>query len=189
VPLGPIDPDAGERQTLDEIRDWHRGTVEALVEQRASVARAIREGSAVTARFATKTEADLEGYFDVQQRELERLTMLNLVASAEASIKDDYFHRVRKNLKDPLSRAYQNWYKELSAAKKRRPDFDEGGILEVLKEAHVMDNHVVGRYRVCLKTRHWVGHGRNWDKPVEEDQLDPDDVYDRANALLRAMPI
>jgi len=189
MPLGPIDPDTGERQTLDEIRTWHRGMTEALVNQRASVTRAIREGSAVTARFATMTEADLDGYFDIHQRELDRLTMLNLVASAEASIKDDYFHRVRKNLKDPLSRAYQNWHKKLSPAKKQRPDFDEGGILDVLKEAQVMNNHIVGRYRECLRPRHWVGHGRNWDKPVEVDQLDPDDVYDRAGALLQAMPV
>ncbi|MBC7785587.1 MAG: hypothetical protein H7144_17280 [Burkholderiales bacterium] len=188
MPLGPIDPDTGERQTLDEIREWHRGMIEALVEQRTSVTRAIREGLAVTTRFATMTDADFDGYFDVQQRELERLTMLNLVASAEASIKDDFFHRVRKNLKDPLSRAYQNWYKELSPGKKRRPDFDEGGILQVLKDVRVMNSHVVEGYRECLRPRHWFGHGRNWDKPVEVDRLDPDDVYDRADALLRAMP-
>jgi hypothetical protein len=188
VPLGPIDPDTGERQTLDEIRDWQRGMVEALVDQRALVARAIREGSAVTTRFATMPEADLDGYFDIQQRELERLTMLNLVASAEASIKDDYFHRVRKHLKDPLSRAYQNWCKKLPATKRRRPDFDKGGILEVLKGAKVMQDHIVREYRECLRTRHWVGHGRNWEKPEEVDELDPDDVYDRASALLQAMP-
>ena len=51
-----------------------------------------------------------------------------------------------------------------------------------------MDNHIVTRYRECLDARHWVGHGRYWDKPVEVDRLDPDAVYDRANALLKAMP-
>lgn len=52
----------------------------------------------------------------------------------------------------------------------------------------MVDNHIVGRYRACLKPRHWVGHGRYWAKPVEVDRLDPDEIYDRANALLQAMP-
>jgi hypothetical protein len=51
-----------------------------------------------------------------------------------------------------------------------------------------MDNNIVGQYRECLRARHWVGHGRYWARPVEVDRLDPDDVYDRADALLRAMP-
>ncbi len=188
MPLPPVLPDIGERQTLAEILDWYRGIVEALVEQRAAVLHAIQSGTAVAARFFGLDQAGLDAYFDAQRRELERLTMLNLVASAEASIKDDYFHRVRRRLKDGLSRAYRDWHKTLSKARKRRPDFDEGGILDVLKETGVMDNHVVGRYRECLRPRHWVGHGRNWATPVEIDRLDPDDVFDRCNALLNAIP-
>jgi hypothetical protein len=51
-----------------------------------------------------------------------------------------------------------------------------------------IDNHIVGRFRECLPVRHWVGHGRYWDKPHAVDRFDPDDIYDRANAQLRAMP-
>jgi len=142
VPLPPVLPVIGERQTLTEILDWYRGMVEALVDQRAAVLHAIQSGSAVSARFFGMDQAGLDAYFDAQRRELDRLTMLNLVASAEASIKDDYFHRVRRKLKDKLSRAYRKWHKTLPKTKKRRPDFDEGGILELLKETGVMDNHV-----------------------------------------------
>ncbi len=188
MPLPPLDPEIGERQTLDEIRNWYRGMVEALVDQRAAVMRAIQNGTPVAARFLGLTQAGIDAYFDAQRQELDRLATLNLVASAEASIKDDYFHRVGKQLKDSLSRAYQQWYRDLSAPKKRRPDFDEGGILDVLKDAQVMNNHIVGNYRECLRPRHWVGHGRNWETPVEIDRLDPDDVYDRCDGLLRAIP-
>ena len=41
MPLPPIDPETAEPQTLDEIRDWHRGIVNAVVDQRASVQHAI----------------------------------------------------------------------------------------------------------------------------------------------------
>lgn len=85
-PLGDPEP-----QTLDAILDWHRGVVDALNEQRATVHTAIRTGSHVGPRFIGMTEVDV-------------------------------------------------------------------------------DDH------------------RYWNKPVEVDQLDPDEVYDRANALLQAIP-
>ena len=175
-----------EPQTLNEILDWHRGIVEALTDQRASVQMAIQTGLPAAPRFVGMTEADVDHHYDAQRRELDRLTVLNLVASAEASIKIDYRRRVKQNLKDPLSVAYRKWHKTLSDAKKRRLDFDR--MLGVLKDAKVMDNHVVGKYGECLRARHWLGHGRYWTKPVEVDQLDPDEVYDRANALLQALP-
>jgi hypothetical protein len=187
LPVGDRPPEP-EPQTLDEILDWHRGIVEALNDQRASVQTAIRTGLPVSPRFVGMTEAEVDYHYDFQQRELDRLTVLNLVASAEASIKIDYFRRVDERLKDPLSVAYRKWHKTLSAAKKRRPNFDEDGILDVLKDAKVMDNHIVGNYRECLQARHWLGHGRHWGKPVVVDKFDPDEVYDRANALLQSLP-
>jgi hypothetical protein len=180
--------ETAEVQTLDEIRDWHRDIVDALLGQRASVQHAIRAGLTVAPRFFGMTEADVDGWYDGRRRELDRLTVLNLAASVEATVKVDYFRRVGGKLKDPLARAYRNWHRALSAKKQLRPDFDEGGILKVLKKAQVMDNNVVGQYRECLRARHWVAHGRYWTKPVEVERFDPDDVYDRASALLQAMP-
>ena len=188
MPVPPTQYETAERQTLGEILDWHHGVVEAVVEQRASVQRAIRDGSPVTARFLTMTEADVDAYFDAQRRELDRLTVLNLVASAEATITADYFRRVREKRKDPLARAYQAWHKTLSSKKQLRPDFDEAGILSVLKQTRVLDNNIIGQFRECLQARHWLGHGRRWDRPMAIDRLDPDDVCDRARALLVAMP-
>jgi hypothetical protein len=188
MPLPSIDHETAEPQTLDEILYWHGGIVEALIDYRASVQRAIRSGSAVSARYVGMTDGDVDVHYDAQRSELDRLTILNLVASAEATIKNDFIRRVGGKLKDPLAKAYRDWHKTLSVKKKIRPDFDEGGILRVLKETKVMDNNIVGQFRECLQARHWVGHGRNFDKPDAIDRLDPDDVYDRANALLKALP-
>lgn len=184
MPVPPIDPTA-EPQTLDEILDWHRGIADALISQRATLLNAIRTKAPVSARFVGMTESEIEAYFDAQRRELDRLTVLNLVASAEATIRLDYFGRLK--LKDDLSQKYRAWHKSLSGKKQLRPDFDEGGILDQLKDANVMDNHIIGRFRECLHTRHWVGHGRYWAKPAGVDRLDPSEVYSRANALLTAL--
>ncbi|HUY91765.1 MAG TPA: hypothetical protein VMV10_23685 [Pirellulales bacterium] len=188
MPFPAVVQPSAEPQTLDEILDWHRGIVDALIEQRVSVQTAIRRGLAVAPRFVGMTERDVDIHYDAQRRELDRLTVLNLVASAEATIKLDYFRRVNERLKDSLSRAYREWHNRLSAKQRRRPDFDERGILDVLKGAGVMDNHIVGRYRECLHVRHWLGHGRYWAKPAQVEQLDPDEVFDRANKLLQAIP-
>jgi len=134
------------------------------------------------------TAGDIDAYYGAQRRELDRLTVLNLVASAEAKIKGDYFRRVGDKLKDTLSIAYRTWHGTLSPQKQLRPDFDESGILDLLKQTGVMDNHIIGRYRECLRARHWVGHGRYWAKPAEVDRLDPVEVYLRSDALLRALP-
>ena len=73
------------------------------------------------------TEGDVDAHYDAQRRELDRLTILNLVASAEGTVKVDYFRRVDEKLKDALSLAYRQWHKTLSAKKQLRPDFDDGG--------------------------------------------------------------
>ena len=160
-----------------------------LVEQHGSVQHAIRHGSSVAPRFVGMTEAEVDAHYDADRRELDRLTVLNLVASAEGTLKVDYFRRVMEKRKDvAVEEAYRKWHKTLSAKKQLRPDFDVGGILEVLKETKMMDNNIIGRFRECLRARHWVGHGRYWSKPAEVDALDPDEVYDRADAVLQAMP-
>ena len=51
-----------------------------------------------------------------------------------------------------------------------------------------MDNNIVGQYRECLAARHWVGHGRRWEKPIAVERFDPDDVYDRCDKLLQSLP-
>ena len=135
MPVPLINHATAEPQTLDEIRDWHRGIVDALVDQRTSVQHAIRTGSAIAWRFLGMTEADVDAHYDVQRRELDRLTALNLVASTEAAIKVDYFRRVGGKLKDPLARAYRKFHSTLSAKKQLRPDFDADGILKVLKKS------------------------------------------------------
>ena len=188
MPYPPIDPPAAERQSLDQIRAWHRDVADALRDRRAAIQRSIRDGATdVPPQFAGMTEADVDQHHDHVRDELDRLTVLNLVASGEASIRVDYARRAGGKGKGPLSVTYRAWHRALTDRKQRRPDFDEGGILDELRSAGVVDNHLIGRFRECLRPRHWVGHGRYWDRPAEVDKLDPDEVYDRVRALLVAL--
>jgi hypothetical protein len=187
MPIPRLQDETAEPQSLHEIRDWHRCVADSLVIHRGEVLRAIRDHSLTAPRFIGLTEEEVHVYFEAQRRELDRLTVLNLVASAEAAIRIDFYRRVKNRLKDTLSRAYRKWFKKLSGKKQLCPDFDEKGILHVLKKSEIMDNQTIGLFRECLQARHWVGHGRFWAKPVTMDRLDPDDVYSRANAVLQAL--
>lgn len=125
MPLAPIVPPSAEPQTLDEVLDWQRGVVDALSDRRAIAKAAILTGVPVAARFIGMGVREIEAFHESELRELARLTVLNLVASAEATIKIDYFRRVRDKQKDALSVAYRDWHKTLSNKKRDRPNFDE----------------------------------------------------------------
>jgi len=103
MPLPAIPHQTAERQTLAGILDWRLGLIEALSDQRRFVQQAIRRNLMVLPRFVGMTDADVDDHYDAQRRELDRLTVLNLVASAEATMNVDYFRRVRGKLKDPLA--------------------------------------------------------------------------------------
>lgn len=117
--------------------------------------------------------------------------MLNYVASAEATVKVYYFRRVGGiggKWRDRSSKVLRDWHKKLSGRKQLQPDFDRDGILDILKNAGAVPNHVIGQFRECLQFRHWVAHGRFWGKPAVADRLDIEDVYARAAALIQALP-
>lgn len=188
MPLLSAEHPQSERQTLDEIFDWYLGMTESLVAHRAVVRDALLSTPATPEpRFVFFTEAEVDQYFAEQKGELDRLTCVNLVGSAEGSIRLDFARRVIGKLTDPLSGSYQAWYATLSAGKQAHPDFDDNGILERLKDAKVLDNNLVGRFRECLKPRHWVAHGRYWAKHANVDRLTPDLVLQRASDLLSAL--
>lgn len=138
MPAPRLPDETAEPQTLDEIREWHQGVLEALLAHRASVQLAIRENQPVAPQYVGMTADDVDAHYQSQRRELDRLTVLNLVASAEGTIRVDFFRRIKDKQKDRLSKKYRKWYKTLSKKKQRRPDFDDGGILQQLKDADVL---------------------------------------------------
>lgn len=191
MPAPDPEDETAEPQTLDQIIDWYRDTADALAARRAAVLEAVRSGTAVPERYATLTEDELAARYAGQVLELDRLTVLNLVACAEAGVRLDFRRRVKGRLKDPLSKAYRKWAKALPKKKRKRPDFEgEDGLLQQLKAADALGpggKQLVGRFRECLPPRHWVAHGRYWARPVGLNAFNPEDVYARATALLTAL--
>ena len=180
-----------EVRTIDQMMQWRDGVSESMARHRSLVLRATDASEDAGARFVGKTAAEVRQYFEALRLETDRFVVLGLIAAGEAVVRRDYDRRVGRpgrKLKDVLSAAYRLFHGELGASQKERPPFDKGGILDELKAANVIDNQIVGRFRECLPARHWVAHGRYDDRPEAVDRFPPEVVYERVDALIRALP-
>lgn len=175
-------------QSIDDIRDWYEGIVESLVLHRAFVHAALRSGGTAEPRFVGMSAGDVDAFFIAQRQNLDQLTIINLVASAEAELRKDYKKRVESNFKDALSKAYVYFHRSLGSTQRARPPFDGGGVLEHLKQSGTVAAHLVTNFRDVLRLRHWIAHGRYWSQPLANAVYIPDDVYRTITALLTALP-
>ena len=123
-------PDAP--QSIDAVLDWHEGMAQSLERHRAAVLASLAAGLGTEARFQSMLPGEVDDYFDAQRRNLDLLTVLDVVASAEAALRIDYRARLQRKRRDALSVAYRAYHKALAPAKKVRPNSDEDGILDVL---------------------------------------------------------
>ncbi|MCY2933546.1 MAG: hypothetical protein NT172_05205 [Planctomycetota bacterium] len=176
-----------ETQTLAEIIDWYDGISRALALQISAARSSSLNATNLYPRLFGMTEQELETYQDHQLAELDRLTVFSLVASVEAEIRLDFERRIIARLKDALSDKYRKWHGSLKNRKRRRPDFDEVGILGIMKRSGVIDAHLIGEFRECLRARHWIGHGRYFQRPAQMEKLDPYEVCSRGNRLLQSL--
>jgi len=174
-------------QSIDDIRDWYEGVVESLVHHRAAVHNALRIGGMTEPRFVGMAAGDIDAFFVAQRNNLDQLAIMNLVASAEASLLMDFKRRVEGNFKDRLSKAYAMHHRTLPLGQKVRPPLDHG-ILEQLKAAGVVPAHFVSRFRDVLRLRHWIAHGRYWAQPLANRAYLPDEAYHTIATLLAALP-
>ncbi|MFI5378090.1 MAG: hypothetical protein ACHRHE_02175 [Tepidisphaerales bacterium] len=175
-------------QTIDEVRDWYENMDQCVLSHRVAVLASARAGLLpANTRFFAMALDEIEDFYRSQRKELEQLTVLALMASAEASIRADYANRLKKGRSDPLSKAYAALHRNLDARFRNRPSLNDH-IVETLKAAAVIPNHLVGNFRDALLLRHWLAHGRYWAVDLGRNTYAPDDIYRTIAAFLSAMP-
>lgn len=167
-----------ERLTGPELLEWHHGVLVALGEREQRV---LMGAAALTDEFLAMTPEEVSASFDDQRDELDSLTMLGLLAAAEADLRVDYLTRVFERKKDDVSRAFRDLYKE--SATRVRLDED---LLEIWLQ-HAPCKKEVGDFRGALKLRHWLAHGRYWP-PKLGRSYDADDVFLLIRALFAVLP-
>ena len=135
----------------------------------------------LAARFLGSTASEVDQTFESQRVELELLTMLVLLTTAEAILRIDFQERVQKRLKDTLSRKYR----EIWRIRKDRVRLDDDLLSALMKEADPPS--VVSEFRAALKLRNWLAHGRHW-QPKLGRNYSAGHVFDICTAIVTALP-
>jgi hypothetical protein len=172
-----------QRQSIAQVRDWYEATAESILAHRGAILEALRLGHIVSVRFFGLTAEEIDRKFAQQREELDNLSILNLMTSAEATVRDDYHERVKNRYRDRLSQAYRTYHRNLSAFQKRHPPLDDG-ILEVLRTTELVAAHYIGDFRDMLRLRQWLAHGRWWILNLGKSSYAFDDVYRTVDTLL-----
>lgn len=158
---------ASERRRFRLVFRGHRATGELDVD--------------LVARFLGSNESEVDQSFENQRMELELLTMLVLLTTAEAILRIDFHKRVQNRLKDPLSRKYREIWRTRKDKVRLVQD-----LLEAVKE-EVHQPSVVSDFRSALKLRDWLAHGRHWHPKLGRN-YSPGHVFDISRAIVNALP-
>jgi hypothetical protein len=180
--------DAKSNPDLSAVWTWYEFQLQLIASERRRFRLVFRGQMArreldvgLGARFLGSNESEVDQSFQNQRMELELLTMLVLLTTAEAILRIDFRKRVQKRLKDTLSRKYREIWR--TRKDQVRLDLD---LLEALKE-EVAQLSVVSDFRAALRLRNWLAHGRHWHPKLGRN-YSPGLVFDISRAVVNALP-
>jgi hypothetical protein len=142
---------SGEHQSFDDIAA-HRCLLEQATRDYFS-----HRSAAFCAQFATASAAEIAEALAQTLREIERTSILSLLAAIEAAFRVDYFERVYLKRKDPVSRACR----ALHARKAQAVKLDEDLLTLWLHHGQAAKGFIAD-LRSAFHVRHWLAHGRYW---------------------------
>ncbi|RKZ48958.1 MAG: hypothetical protein DRR08_31340 [Candidatus Parabeggiatoa sp. nov. 2] len=124
---------SGEQLSLTKIWKWYEETEQAIDIYQQEVTHALVSGKCVSKTFSGMTRKDINPYFFQHKKELEQLVSLNLMASAEASLRLDYLRRVLRGRKkkNKIDKIFKDLYNQKGNRANLRDD-----ILEMWKTVH-----------------------------------------------------
>ncbi len=115
--------------------------------------------------YTTQTAAKFFGYapeeiqseLEARIAELDATCAFTLLADLEATFKIDYLQRCYKKKKEPISRAFRDFYDEVGSSISLNRQ-----ILPAWKEHHPEFKAVIGAINAAINYRDWMAHGRYW---------------------------
>jgi hypothetical protein len=165
-----------EGQSLAEIAEYHNDAVDALTVFLQSLWQQKHP------RFLFTSRAQFNELLRRRVEETSLRSSLAILAAVEAALRNDYGFRATKQRKDPLSRAFRVIYR----TKGERVRFDED-LLDLWVQHHPGLRRLVGELRAALHFRHWLAHGRSWERPVQ-GRFDYLSIYNLAEVMFANSP-
>jgi len=133
-------------------------------------------------RFLGLTPAEFQDLVSTRIDETELRSSLAMLALLEAKLRIDFRTRVKQRRKDPLSKAFRSFGKQ-SGQKIR---FDD--LLDLWSLHHPRFRRILSEFRATLHLRHWLAHGRYWEKP-SHGRFDYFAIYSLSEVILTAFPL
>lgn len=166
-----------EGQSLAEIAEYHNDAVDSLTYFLQPLLQQKNP------RFLGYTLTEFKGLLLSRIEETDLRSSLATLAAVEAALRVDFLLRVTQRRKDPLSRSFRDIYKK----KGERAQFDED--LLDLWATHYPDlKRLVSELRAALHFRHWLAHGRYWERPAH-GRFDYVSLYTLAELMLGNFPL
>jgi len=117
-------------------------------------------------------------------RELETQSSFFTLATIEAWLVIDYQTRVRKRLKDPLSKYFRQHDQEFIGHITLNND-----IFNAWQQHHPELKRDIGILKGAMEYRHWLAHGRHWSPKFPKHQYDFVSVYHMATTIENEFPL
>ncbi len=166
-----------ENLSLAEIAEHHED-IEFALRTTFSASQPLTQS-----RFASDTTADIQSRLNECLQENETGTILQLLASLEASLRIDYLQRCYKKKKDRLSREFRSMYRQKGV----RVSLEEE-ILDLWKVNSSVPPQIISDLRSAFRYRHWLAHGRYWS-PRLGGRFDYFAIYTLAQQVYDSFPL
>lgn len=177
---------SAKEQSLGDVWNWYEFQRSLIGEEKARVAASMASYEGLsTSRYVGKTREELDADFAYQAAELGQVTMLGMLACAEAALRVDFIEKVSNKRKDPVSRGFWNVY-HAQGMEKIRLDED---ILDTWRDrgGESRIKRAVAEFKGALGLRHWLAHGRYWKPKLgRANGYDAVDVFDICAELLQS---
>ncbi|CUX48971.1 hypothetical protein CFBP6626_15245 [Agrobacterium tumefaciens] len=139
-------------------------------------------GPRYVVRWAMMTPPEVTSRFKNRLSEFELTSSLALMSGIEALFRIDYANRVGQRLRDPLSRAFRELYKDQQTRIRL-----EDQILDLWRDHTSVNRQDVSSLKSAFKYRHWLAHGRYWT-PKLGQQYRYRDIHNLAVAVRTGFP-
>jgi hypothetical protein len=170
----------------DFVWSWYQDQRNALLSffndiQKQSISSTIP--APFNSKFMTLQELEEEKLSDCD--ELDKLTILFIVATAEANIRMDFKWRAKKRLKDEISKQFSQIHKDRPTRIRLEDD-----ILNIWSNFRngTDSKKIIGHFKGLLKYRHWLAHGRSWQQQIGQP-FTPESALDISEQLFTSLPI
>lgn len=168
---------SGKNLTLNEVADFYRDTESALRQYYSP------NSNTFEIRFFDYALHTVELELMHRLDELDRSTILTVLAALEARFRIDYEIRRLRTRKDAVSVDLRALYRERGNRASLEDD-----ILSIWQRNLSGGTKLIGELRGAFKLRHWLAHGRYWT-PKLGRQYDFLSIYDLASLTLERLPL